>query len=102
MTIGCVPEITTDNLSFTQSLSGGIATVIVPAGVVDAIAARTLSTAGEIASRATYSYVRPSSMTIDPANLSQQQNPAAPVIAGIAVADAIQNGLGAAAIVQSG
>ncbi|RYE58523.1 MAG: hypothetical protein EOP18_01035, partial [Rhizobiaceae bacterium] len=94
--------IASDNLSFTQSLGSSLATTVVPTGVVDAIAARTLSTEGEIASRATYRYVSPSSITLDPAHLSQQQNPAAPVIAGIAIADAIQIGLGAAAIAQAG
>ncbi|NOU04541.1 MAG: hypothetical protein HOO94_12925 [Novosphingobium sp.] len=94
--------IASDSLSFTQSLSSSLATTVVPTGVLDAIAARTLSTEGEIASRATYRYVSPSSITLDPANLSRQQNPAAPVIAGIAIADAIQIGLGAAAIAQAG
>lgn len=91
-----------DNLTFTQSVGTSLATTIVPPGVIAAIAGRTLSIDGEIASRATYRYVSPSSMTLDPERLSQQQNPAAPVIAGIAIADAIQIGLGAAAIVQSG
>lgn len=95
--------IASDDLVFGQSLSSGLATTVVPVSLLQALGRRALSTDGELAQSASYRYVSPSGLTLDPANrYSQQQNPAAPVIAGIAVADAIQIGLGAAAIVQAG
>jgi hypothetical protein len=93
--------INTDDLSFAQTLSSPLATTVVQ---VDELRAKGLSLAasnGKVHWSLSASYHNPSTMTTPPDGLSRMQNPAAPVIAGIAVTDAIQIGLGAAAMIQT-
>jgi hypothetical protein len=93
--------ISTDDLSFTQTISSPMATTILR---VEELRSRGLSGAasnGKVQWSLSASYHNPSTMTTPPDGLSRMQNPAAPVIAGIAVTDAIQIGLGAAAMVQT-
>ena len=94
--------INTDNLSFTQTVASSMATTVLPVERLQGMGLAGAASLGRMVQLSlTSSYVSPSTMMSGPDGLSRMQNPAAPVIAGIAVADAAQIGLGAAAIVQS-
>ncbi len=81
--------VSSDDISFTQSVAGGLATTVVP------LSRLTETGNGRIATMASYVYENED-------RYARQQNPVAVAIAGIEIADALQIGLGAAAIVQSG
>lgn len=89
-------QISSDDLAFGQSLASSLCTTVVP---VDALQSLTQSARG-LAQAATYHFESPSAVMSDP-RFARQQTPIAAVIAGIEVADAIQIGLGAAALVQA-
>jgi hypothetical protein len=89
-------QISSDDLAFGQSLASSLCTTVVP---VDALQSLTQSARG-LAQAATYHFESPSAVMADP-RFARQQTPIAAVIAGIEVADAIQIGLGAAALVQA-
>lgn len=89
----------TDDLTFAQSLSSSLATTVLPMSLL-----RTLGNGGGHTGKVvshSFSYHSPSTMMRKRGEFSKQQNPVAAIIAGIEVADAIQIGLGAAAIVQT-
>ena len=90
--------ISTDDLSFAKSLSGSLATTVLPMSVLRSLA-NGHGTGAKVAYSHSSSYRSSSPVLRQPGEISRQK--ALPVIAGIAVADAIQIGLGAAAIVQS-
>jgi hypothetical protein len=89
--------ISSDNLSFGQSVASSLATTVVPVELLRGLSLSDASRSDEWQIVATYTYENPAGLTGDP-NLSRQQ--VAPMIAGIAVADAIQIGLGAVAVGQ--
>jgi hypothetical protein len=89
-------QISSDDLAFGQSLASSLCTTVVP---VDTLQSLTQSARG-LAQAATYHFESPSAVMSDP-RFARQQTPIAAVIAGIEVADAIQIGLGAAALVQA-
>jgi hypothetical protein len=92
--------VSTDDLSFSQSVAGGLASTVLPLSVIRSLGSgRNGNGPGQHSH--TSSYRSPSTMMSVRNEYSRQQNPVAVVIAGIEVADAIQIGLGAAAIVQS-
>ncbi|MEG3165126.1 hypothetical protein U1701_11025 [Sphingomonas sp. PB2P19] len=85
--------VSSDDISFTQSVSGSLATTVVPLSL---IGSQGTSPSGQrIATMASYVYENED-------RYARQQNPVAVVIAGIEIADALQIGLGAAAMVQAG
>lgn len=94
--------IASDDLVFGQSLASSLATTVVPISLLRGLASgglsRDLSRDGEWATTSSYLYENPAGLTGDP-NLSRQQ--VAPLIAGIAVADAIQIGLAGVAVGQT-
>ena len=92
--------INTDDLSFTQTISSSMATIVVPATHLNSRWLSGAASIGKVQLSLSSSYHNPSTMTTAP-GLSRMQNPAAPIIAGIAVTDAAQIGLGAAAIIQT-
>jgi hypothetical protein len=95
--------IQSDDLVFSQSLSSALATTVLPMSVLRSLSrAAFTSTSGPRLSLSA-SYVSPSRMMARREDYSLMQNPAAaaPLIAGIAVSDAVQIGLGAVAVVQS-
>jgi len=81
--------LSSDDVSFTQSVSGGLATTVVPLSRLGDPGG------GRIATMASYVYENED-------RYSRQQNPAGIIIAGVTIGDALQVGLGAAALVQSG
>jgi len=89
--------VTTDDLSFAQSLSSGLATTVLPLSVLRALRNGNGS-GGKMMYSHSSSYRSSSPILLSPDELSRQKVLPA-VIAGIGVADAIQIGLGAAAIV---
>jgi hypothetical protein len=94
-------SISSDDLSFTQSMSSGLATTVLPVKFLrDLGQARSRSLSGVVVSHS-HSYRSPG-LTVSRRDdrYSLMQNPGA-VIAGIAVADAIQIGLAGIAIVQT-
>jgi hypothetical protein len=93
--------VSTDDLAFAQSLSSRLATTVLPLSVIRSLASGGRDGNGTGLYSHTSSYHSPSTMMSLRREYSRQQNPAAVLIAGIEVADAIQIGLGAAAIVQS-
>lgn len=86
-------EIASDELVFGQSMQSSLATTVVPTRMLSIMASGEAPSGNVLATSATYLYESPSGP------YSYQQNP---VIAGIAVADAIQIGLGAISIGQAG
>ncbi len=92
-------SISSDDLVFAQSVSSSLATTVLPVRMLKAMSqARATSFSGVEISHS-HSYHSPSTTLGRREDYSRMQNPA--VIAGIAVADAIQIGLGAIAVVQS-
>jgi hypothetical protein len=89
-------QISSDDLVFGQSLASSLCTTVVPVDTLKNLA----QVAPGLAQSASYHFESPSAVMSDP-RFARQQNPAAVVIAGIEVADAIQIGLGAAAMVQA-
>lgn len=92
-------SIASDDLSFTQSVSSGLATTVLPVKLLRSMGtpqARSFALAEMVHS---HSYRSPSLTMSVRGEFSRMQNPA--MIAGIAVADAIQIGLAGIAIVQS-
>ncbi len=98
-----------DDLSFTNSLASSLATTVLPVHLLQALArAQPASLANgmsrqAVATTQSFRYHSPSMTMQWRDDVSRMQNPAAavPLIAGIAVADAAQIGLAAAGIVQS-
>jgi len=97
-------RITSDNLSFTQSLSDSMAVTVVPTAQLSArredysLSASMSARTGDIES--SFSYVSPS-VVMQQSEYSLQQNPGALVVAGVEVADAAQIGLAAVGVVQA-
>jgi len=81
--------LSSDDVSFTQSVSGDLATTVVPLSRLGEPGA------GRISTMASYVYENED-------RYARQQNPVGIVIAGVTIGDALQVGLGAAALVQSG
>jgi hypothetical protein len=95
--------VATDDLSFTQSLSGGLCTTVLPLSIIQSLSSGRDGSGRGLHSHSS-SYQSPSTTMSLRREYSRQQNPAAVVvIAGveIALADAVQIGLGATALVQS-
>lgn len=92
--------IASDDLVFGQSLSSGLATTVVPRSLVKALGSPGIPADGQFAATSSYLYESPSQLTADRAGRwSHQQNPV--LIGGIAIADAIQIGLGAISVAQA-
>lgn len=89
--------ISSDDLAFEQSAASSLATTVVPLSLLRGLSASHASQSDGWSTVSTYTYENPAGLTGDP-NFSRQQ--IAPMIAGIAVADAIQIGLGAIAVGQ--
>jgi hypothetical protein len=96
-------SINTDDLSFSQSVWSALATTVLPVSVLRSMGLSGAASTGRVQNSLSASYHSPSMMMARPEDYSRMQNPAAavPVIAGIAVTDAAQIGLGAAAIIQT-
>ena len=96
-------SIVSDELTFTQSLSSRMVTTVLSVDVLKAMQlSQTASLRGVEVSHSS-TYYSPSTTTRARGDYSRMQNPAAaaPIIAGITLADAAQIGLGAVAVVQS-
>ncbi len=102
--------VNTDNLAFTQSVAAGLATTVVPAAAIDALARGLVrGPSGALSLQASvppqpgghsYAYRSPS-VVMQMTEYSLAQNPGALVIAGVEVADAISIGLATAGLVQA-
>jgi hypothetical protein len=95
-----------DNLTFTQSVSAGLATTVLPVSAIQSLAggysmaASASSGPGAAAMSHAYSYRSPS-VVMQFTEYSVAQNPGALLIAGIEVADAISIGLAGISIIQA-
>jgi hypothetical protein len=88
--------IASDSLSFTQSMSSGLATTVLSEKRLKSMSS---GNGSAFAVTQTSSYYSPSTSMGRRGEFSRMQNPA--IIAGIAVADAVQIGLAGVAIIQS-
>jgi hypothetical protein len=93
-------SISSDDLVFTQSMSSSLATTVLPVHMLQAMSLSRSASLSRVEVSHSHSYHSPSTTMAWREDYSRMQNPAA-VIAGIAVADAVQIGLAAVAIVQT-
>jgi len=97
-------KITTDNLSFNQSIADSMATTVVSAAQLSMMSAdsslssQTSMTTSQVEN--SFSYISPS-VVMQQSEYSLQQNPGALLIAGIEIGDAAQIGLAAVGLVQA-
>ena len=94
-------SINADDLSFSQTVSSRLATTVLDVSRLQSIRLSGAASNGRVHNHLSASYTSPSTMMARPEEYSRMQNPVAAVIAGIEVADALQIGLGTAAIVQA-
>jgi hypothetical protein len=91
--------IASDDLSATQSIASSLATTVLSVSTLRSVAAaRGIQTLSAVKS---YEFHSPSVVMRKPTDVSRMQNPAAAVIAGMEIGDALQVGLGAVAVVQA-
>ena len=94
-------SISSDDLSFAQSISSSLATTVLPVALLRSMSFSRAASASNVPVTHSSSYQSVSMTMARRDDFSRMQNPIAPVIAGIAVTDAAQIGLGAVAVIQT-